>query len=558
VTAGLSDRSPARTVAAKDSMKEISVNLVSAPSQDQPAGRVELSGPPLSRPQSARRSARSALNIDRSTPALTLKIGQYPVHSGGVAAIRTLGRLGVPVYAITEFGLTPAAVSRYCSGRFPWRATGSEQPDQLVADLCEVGRRIGRLSVVIPVDDEAAILVAEHEARLTEFFLFPQVRLGLPRELASKYGLFELCRSHGVPAPGTVAPASLDELAAFAATATFPVVVKNAEAWVRRRHPVVPGTTVLRSAEELLALVQATAADGEESRGERHGGALGIVAQEYLPPEQSEDWIVQLYSDAESNCAVLFTGQKIRSWPPNAGVTACAYSVVNSDLGAAAERFCREIGFRGIADLDWRFDRRDGQYKLVDFNPRAGNQFRLFETEAGVDVVRALHLDLTGRGVPGGRQVENRRIIVEHVDLPARLAYRRLSRRAQPGQPVMAIQPAQSSEPGQSAEPGHSMRPGQLMEPGQSTGHGRRAEPGQPAESGQSGAPGRKPITTELAWLAMDDPLPFLAMLCRVAGPAAAGLARILRPAARRTPAARKTSAPGNTQETQRQAGLGR
>ena len=70
----------------------------------------------------------------------------------------------------------------------------------------------------------------------------------------------------------------------------------------------------------------------------------------------------------------------------------------------SAARFCRAIGFSGIADLDWRLDRRDGRYKLLDFNPRVGAQFRLFETDAGIDVVRALHLDLTGRPVPAGAQ----------------------------------------------------------------------------------------------------------------------------------------------------------
>jgi D-aspartate ligase len=473
------------------------------PRQSAPA-RLRLHPKPTWRRE---RPAGSELDIDRGTPALTLKVGQYPVHSGGVGAIRTLGRLGVPVYAITEFGLTPAGASRYCAGRFAWRATGAERPEQLVADLRDVGARIGRRSVVIPVDDEAAILIAEHQAELAEFFAFPRVRPELPRRLASKTGLHELCASHDVPSPATVTPASLAEVSAFAATATFPVVVKNAEAWVRRRHPVVPGTTVLNSVEELLALVQPTGSAGGSGPDPSPGAAHNFIVQEYLPPECSQDWIVQLYCDAESNCAVLFTGQKVRSWPPQAGVTACAYSIANAEVAAIAERFCREIGFRGIADLDWRFDRRDGQYKLVDFNPRIGNQFRLFETPDGVDVVRAMHLDLTGRAVPPGRQIENRRIIVEHVDLPARLAYRRIGRGAGAGQIA---------------------RP--EGQPGRAEGHSGRAG-GQPARADQV------PVTTELAWLAADDPLPFVAMLCRLAGPAVAGLPRLLRPAAGPAPA---------------------
>jgi len=140
------------------------------------------------------------------------------------------------------------------------------------------------------------------------------------------------------------------------------------------------------------------------------------------------------------------------------------------------------VGYCGIADLDFRYDRRDGRYKLVDFNPRVGAQFRLFENAAGVDVVRAMHLDLTGRRVPQAVAPSGRRILVENVDLTARLSAR-LSRRPS----------------------------------------GYRV----PVPSG--------PVHTELAWLAADDPLPVAAMLARSAGPLASYLRR-----ARRTRALRR------------------
>ncbi|MDQ6793107.1 MAG: ATP-grasp domain-containing protein, partial [Candidatus Dormibacteraeota bacterium] len=41
-------------------------------------------------------------------PVLIVKIGRYPLHHGSVGVIRTLGRAGVPVYAITEDRFTPA------------------------------------------------------------------------------------------------------------------------------------------------------------------------------------------------------------------------------------------------------------------------------------------------------------------------------------------------------------------------------------------------------------------------------------------------------------------
>ena len=75
------------------------------------------------------------------------------------------------------------------------------------------------------------------------------------------------------------------------------------------------------------------------------------------------------------------------------------------------------IGYHGIIDIGWRFDARDGSYKMLDLNPRLGATFRLFVGADGMDVVRALHLDMTGRPIPTDRAVEGRKWMTEFHDL---------------------------------------------------------------------------------------------------------------------------------------------
>lgn len=409
----------------------------------------------------ARDTVSVPFEADRDVPGLIVKFGDYPLHHGGVGAIRSLGRLGVPMYAITEDAYTPAAASRYLERAFVWPTTGAEDPGRLVEGLLRIGRRIGRPTVLIPTDEEAAVLIAEHQDDLAGPFLFPRVDPAMPRRLASKQGLHELCAEHGVASPSAAFPESYDEIVAFADTARFPVVAKNREAFVRRSRPAVNGTTRIATREGLLTLAR------------DWGEQPGVILQEYLPREEAEDWIVHACFDADSHPLALFTGVKVRSWPPHAGMTANAYVVDNPELADLAARFVKQIGFTGIIDLDLRFDRRDGQYKLLDFNPRMGAQFRLFENESGVDVVRAMHLNLTGRAVPEGEQRAGHRFIVENIDLPALLAYRR-SGYTTPHAPVKA-----------------------------------------------SG--------TELAWFAGDDPMPFLTMLARFVRPGAKHLYQLWR-----------------------------
>jgi predicted ATP-grasp superfamily ATP-dependent carboligase len=365
------------------------------------------------------------------------------------------------MYAITEDRYTPAAASRYLRRAFVWPTTGTEEPERLVEGLLRIGARIGRPTVLVPTDEEAAVLIAEHQEELGERFLFPRVDAKLPRRLASKQGLHELCVEHGIPSPAAAFPQSYEEIVAFAESARFPIVAKNREAFVRRSQPAVNGTTRIATREGLLTLAR------------DWGDQPGVILQEYLPREEAEDWIVHAYFDADSTPLAMFTGVKVRSWPPHAGMTANAYVVDNPELADLAARFIKQIGFSGVIDLDLRFDRRDGQYKLLDFNPRMGAQFRLFESESGIDVVRAMHLDLTGRAVPEGEQRAGHRYIVENIDLPALLAYRRS---------------------------------------GYTTPH----------------APARA-SGTELAWLAGDDLRPFFTMLARFVRPGARHLYQLWR-----------------------------
>lgn len=399
----------------------------------------------------ARGALPTVVDLDGSVPALLLKLGHYPLHHGGVGVVRSLGRAGVEVDAVVEDRFTPAAWSRHLTRAFVWPTSGAEDPSSLVGRLMEIGRAVGRPSVVVPTDEEAAVLVAEHADVLGDLFLISRSRTpGLVRTLASKRGLYELCLEHGVPTPETWFPESLDEIEKYALNGDFPVVVKNREAFGRRAAPVVRSTTIVHTSEELMSLAV------------QWPDPPGVVLQEHIPRDSAEDWFVHSYVDQTSRGA-LFTGVKVRSWPPHAGMTSCAYAVWNPELADQARRLYSNIGYCGVADLDFRLDDRDGQYKLVDFNPRVGAQFRIFEDAAGVDVVRAQHLALTGRPIPQAPFPEGRRLVVENVDLAARLGYRQRNRTAP---------------------------------------HAPRHASG-----------------TELGWFAPDDPLPLVPMILRHAAP---------------------------------------
>ena len=348
------------------------------------------------------------LASDATVPVLVLAVDHLVLHYGFVGIIRSLGRMGVPVYGVVKDRFTPAAFSRYLTGAFVWPGLGPDA-ERFLEGMAVIGQKLNRRAIVIPTDDVAAIFLAEQAANLQRWFLLPHQPATLPRTLANKRELYLLCQRIGVPCPEAVFPSSKAEVRKFVEHAVFPVVVKVAESWLL---PFGTRTTsIVRTAAELYAFCRS--AEGP--------GGPNLIFQEYIAP--GEDWCYGGYCNTGSDSCVGFTGRKLRSYPVFAGPTTLGKAVVNDTLREQAQALLQAISYSGVMDLDYRLDKRDGQYKLVDFNPRIGAQFRLFEDGAGLDVARALYLDLTGRCVPRSGPLSGRTFVVEFHDLAASLGY---------------------------------------------------------------------------------------------------------------------------------------
>jgi D-aspartate ligase len=91
-----------------------------------------------------------------------------------------------------------------------------------VAYLQECSRKIeGSKPILIPVDDAAAIFVADQADALREHFLFPDQPAGQARTLSSKKEMHFLCKKTGVSTPEAAFPQSLADVATFAESAVF-------------------------------------------------------------------------------------------------------------------------------------------------------------------------------------------------------------------------------------------------------------------------------------------------------------------------------------------------
>ncbi len=137
-------------------------------------------------------------------------------------------------------------------------------------------------------------------------------------------------------------PQSPEQAAAAAWQLGLPLVAKWSRPWLILARRGLRSTVVVRSTWEARALYLRTAEAGSP-----------LLFQAYLPPGPDRDWFFHGYVD-RAGVTHGGAGRKHHAWPRGAGLTMVAAGP-----------------------------------------PIPGAQFRLFEDASGLDVVRALHLDLT-------------------------------------------------------------------------------------------------------------------------------------------------------------------
>jgi D-aspartate ligase len=330
---------------------------------------------------------------------------------GALGIMRSLGSQGIPLYGIDAGRWLPGMASRYCRGRF-FMDFDECNPGPYLDNLIEVGKKIGRPSILIPTSDETTLFVAESRGELGKYFIFPNNDPQLLKTLISKEGMYGLARQHRIPTALTIFPRTLDDVLVYAENAVFPLMLKGIHG-NRLQARTGKKMLIVYSREELIG----------NYRLLEDPSSPNLMIQEYIPGGDDQIYIFNGYFNEKSECLAAFTGHKIRQFPIHVGCASLGVCTWNKTVADMTIDFMQSIGYKGILDIGYRLDPRDGRFKVLDINPRVGQAFRLFVAENDMDVVKTLYLDFTGQKPCPIIPLEGRRWIIEDFDIISSLHY---------------------------------------------------------------------------------------------------------------------------------------
>jgi predicted ATP-grasp superfamily ATP-dependent carboligase len=308
-------------------------------------------------------------------PAVVVDVGWV----NGLAAVRSLGRADVPVLAVDHRSWALGLRSRYA---LPVLAPdpGSDE-DAFASALAELGDALGRPTPIFPTHDEGLNAVARHRGELGERFLYPFPGWDLLARLQNKREQLEVARAAGVDAPETGHPRSAAEALSVARDIGYPVLVKPADpVGFKRRH-------------RRQAFRCETTAELEDAYvlSEPHEP----MVQELVPGGDDALYTLGSYVDAAGAPLGVFSGRKLRQTPPLVGTCRVGEAVWVQEVVDAGLRLLAAFGFRGLSQVEFKRDPRDGRYKLMEINPRL-YQWHGLAAACGVDLPRLAYADLLG------------------------------------------------------------------------------------------------------------------------------------------------------------------
>ncbi|MEW6308496.1 MAG: ATP-grasp domain-containing protein [Bacillota bacterium] len=297
-----------------------------------------------------------------------------------LAVIRSLGRAGVKVTAAEQRGGLEALGfhSRYCHRRVLLPAAAAAGfTDTLLA--AAAGH-----DALIPVGLGTLFAVATERERVRSVLPVAVVDADTLDTANATDKLLRVAVRAGIPTPHTTWVTEDTQLADVASALSYPAVVKY-----RRGEELGLGPgdryAIVQDAEALLA-----------AYSKMHARQSFPLIQDYVP---GDGYGVAAVFDAASAPVAVFAHRRLREYPISGGPSTLCESVVAPDLIEQGVELLRALRWYGVAMVEFKRDRRDGVYRLMEINPRFWGSLPL-AIAAGVDVPLALFLVTVGRQVP--------------------------------------------------------------------------------------------------------------------------------------------------------------
>lgn len=219
--------------------------------------------------------------------------------------------------------------------------------------------------LLVGTSDHYVRLIVEHAEQLRGLYRFNYPTEELLNQMLVKDSFYPLAQQHGLTIPETHIhqvgePVELE-------ISRFPVILKPGNGVEYYRNPFAGQEKVYRlySHDDVAAVIGTIEASGYRGT---------VIIQDFIPGDDTYIWDSVLYLNTAGRAEFVNFGQVVLQEHEASAIGnyTAIVSRFDAEVMSRLKDFLEAVGYTGFANVDLKFDSRDGEFKVLEVNIRQG------------------------------------------------------------------------------------------------------------------------------------------------------------------------------------------
>jgi predicted ATP-grasp superfamily ATP-dependent carboligase len=303
-----------------------------------------------------------------------------------LATIRSLGRLKVKIFVGDETKNALSFFSRYIQKRILYPHP-LENPKDFLEEIVNITEK-EKIDLLIPMTDYTLLLFSKYRNRFSKRLILPIPEYRTVLKVIDKRETFKIAKELNIPIPHTIFLDNLDDLESLSYSLNYPLVIKSRYAayYWEEKNKIVRGKIIYVNNPSDFIL---------EYRKLHQFSPYPLIQELII----GEGYGFFTLLDRDGEYFAKFFHHRVREANPKGSASSLCESILeNKKMEEDGLKLLRAISWWGPAMVEFKKDKRDKRYKLMEVNGRLWGSLCL-AIYSGVDFPKLFYQLALGRKI---------------------------------------------------------------------------------------------------------------------------------------------------------------